>query len=65
MSAPLGDAQYGRRSAVAKALGVSKQRLNGWITGKRKLDVENFFKVRRFLDERETGSIDNLLSNAV
>src|ERR1700756_5649398 len=43
----------GRQATLAKYLGVSRGRLNDWLSRKRTPTIQEFFEVRRFLSEHD------------
>jgi hypothetical protein len=43
------EAERGRSSALARALGVSRARVSHWLTGRRKLDLHYGLLIQEFL----------------
>ena len=44
--------EYGGQSELARAIGVPRQRLNDWLTGRRKPDLSAWLKIQRFLTKK-------------
>jgi transcriptional regulator with XRE-family HTH domain len=43
------DAEYGRRSELARMLGVSRQRITDWLAGRKLPTLEQGLKLQAFL----------------
>jgi DNA-binding XRE family transcriptional regulator len=44
--------EYGGQSELARKIGVPRQRLNDWLTGRRKPDLPAWIKIQRFLTKK-------------
>jgi hypothetical protein len=58
------DQKRGRRAEIARLLSVQPQAVSNLLSSRQQLTGQAL-TLRDFLDEQETGSIDNLLSKAV
>ena len=43
---------HGRQVEIANYLGVKKQQVQGWLTGRRKPGTKHYFAIRAFLDRQ-------------
>jgi DNA-binding XRE family transcriptional regulator len=47
--------EYGGQSALARQLGVPRQRINDWFTGKRTPELKSWLKIQEFLRNQKGG----------
>jgi DNA-binding XRE family transcriptional regulator len=47
--------EYGGQSELARKLGVPRQRINDWFTGKRTPELKAWLKIQEFLRDQKRG----------
>jgi hypothetical protein len=52
--------EYGDQAELARKLGVPRQRLNDWLTGKRKPGTSAWLKIQAFLKKQRRRRYDPL-----